>query len=74
MDHRAYEKYQQENPDVYTPLSTYDYVDRFVHELTVTELAVCVVAIVLAVVAIYKLFAKRKGKKSEDNNAKKEDL
>ena len=74
MDHRAYEKYQQENPDVYTPLSTYDYVDQFVHELTVAELAVCVVAIVLAVVAIYQLFAKRKNKKSENDNAKKEDL
>jgi hypothetical protein len=74
MDHRAYEKYQQENPDVYTPLSTYDYVDQFVNELTTAELVVCAVAIVLAVVAIYKLFAKRKGKKSEDNNVKKEDL
>ena len=74
MDHRAYEKYQQENPDVYTPLSTYDYLDHFVHELTAAELVVCVIAIALAVVAIYKLFAKRKDKQPEDNNTKKEDL
>jgi membrane protein DedA with SNARE-associated domain len=66
MDNGAYEKYKQENPDVYTPLSTYDYVDQFVHQLTTAELVVCVVAAVLAVVALYKLFVKRKDKKKED--------
>ena len=48
MDNGAYEKYKQENPDVYTPLSTYDYVDQFVHKLTNAELVVCVVAVVSA--------------------------
>jgi len=67
MDNRAYEKYKQENPDVYTPLSTYDYLDQFVHRLTNAELVVCVVAIVLAVLAIYKIFAKRKDKSPEDH-------
>lgn len=62
MDNGAYQKYKQENPDVYTPLSTYDYIDKFVHTLTNTELVVCVVAIVLALIAVYKIFAKRKAK------------
>ena len=67
MDNGAYEKYKQENPDVYTPLSTYDYVDQFVHKLTNAELVVCVVAVVLAVFALYKIFAKRKNKHSDDH-------
>jgi hypothetical protein len=69
MDNGAYQKYKQENPDVYTPLSTYDYVDQFVHTLTNAELVVCVVAVVLAVLAIYKIFAKRKDKNSDDHQA-----
>jgi hypothetical protein len=68
MDNHAYEKYKQENPEVYTPLSTYEYVDKFVHELTNAELVVCVVAVVLAVVAVYKILTKRKDKPSEDHN------
>jgi uncharacterized membrane protein YqhA len=68
MDNHAYEKYKQENPDVYTPLSTYDYLDQFVHQLTTVELIVCGVAIVLAVFALYKLFTNRKKKNTEDNN------
>ncbi len=68
MDNRAYEKYKQENPDVYTPLSTYDYVNQFVHELTNAELVVCGVAIALAIVALAKLFTKRKKKPSENHN------
>ncbi len=67
MDNGAYEKYKQENPDVYTPLSTYDYLDQFVHQLTLSELLVCVIAGLLAVFAIYKLFAKRKDKHPEDH-------
>ena len=67
MDNGAYEKYKQENPDVYTPLSTYDYVDQFVHKLTMAELVVCGVAVVLAVFALYKLFAKRKDKNLKDH-------
>jgi hypothetical protein len=62
MDNGAYQKYKQENPDVYTPLSTYDYVNQYVHTLTNAELVVCVVAFVLALIAVYKIFTKRKGK------------
>jgi hypothetical protein len=65
MDNGAYQKYKQENPDVNTPLSTYDYLDEFVHTLTNAELVVCVVAIVLALIAIYKIFSKPKGDKHE---------
>ncbi len=72
MDNGAYEKYKQENPDVYTPLSTYDYVDQFVHQLTTTELIVCIVAGLLAVFALYKIFAKRNDKKSENPSEDKE--
>ncbi len=68
MDNGAYEKYKQENPDVYTPLSTYDYVDQFVHKLTNAELVVCVVAVVLAMFALYKIFAKSKNKHSDDHS------
>ena len=68
MDNGAYQKYKQDNPDVYTPLSTYDYVDQFVHTLTNAELVVCVVAVVLAVFALYKIFAKRKDKHSDDHS------
>ncbi len=68
MDNGAYQKYKQENPDVYTPLSTYDYIDQFVHQLTNAELVVCVVAIVLAVFALFKIFAKRKNKHSDDHS------
>lgn len=67
MDNGAYQKYKQENPDVYTPLSTYDYVDQFVHQLTNAELVVCVVAIVLAVFAFVKIFVKRKDKHTKDH-------
>jgi uncharacterized membrane protein YqhA len=75
MDHRAYEKYKQENPDVYTPLSTYDYVDQFVNQLTTAEMVICALAVLLAVFAIYKIFVKRKNKSSEEQtNPKKEDL
>ena len=69
MDNRAYEKYKQENPDVYTPLSTYDYLEWFVQEMTAIELVVCGVAIVLAVYAIYKLFLKLKDKHTDDPDA-----
>jgi hypothetical protein len=68
MDNGAYEKYKQENPDVYTPLSTYEYVDKFVHQLTNAELVVCGVAIALAIVALAKLFTKRKNKSTEDHS------
>jgi hypothetical protein len=68
MDNGAYTKYKLENPDVYMPLSTYDYVNLFVHELTNTELVVCVVAVVLALIALYKIFAKRKDKSQEDHH------
>jgi hypothetical protein len=67
MDNRAYEKYKQENPDVYTPLSTYDYVDQFVERLSPVELGVCIVAVVLALYAVYKIFTKRKNKSSDDS-------
>ena len=67
MDNGACAKYKQENPDVYTPLSTYDYVDQFVHQLTNAELVVCVVAVLLAVFAIFKIFAKRKDKNADEH-------
>ena len=67
MDNGAYQKYKQENPDVYTPLSTYDYLDQFVHTLTNAELVVCVVAAVLAVFALYKIIFKRKDKHPDDH-------
>lgn len=67
MDNGAYQKYKQENPDVYTPLSTYDYIDQFVHTLTNAELVVCVVAVVLALLALYKIFVKRKDNHPDDN-------
>ncbi|MFY8178120.1 MAG: hypothetical protein ACOVKR_01840 [Limnohabitans sp.] len=62
MDNGAYQKYKQENPDVNTPLSTYDYMNKFVHELTNAELVICVVAVTLALLAVYKIFANRKSK------------
>ena len=68
MDNGAYAKYKQENPDVYTPLSTYDYVNQFVHELSNAELVVCAVAIGLAVIALYKIVTKRKDKSPEDHS------
>lgn len=67
MDNGAYEKYKKENPDVYTPLSAYDEINNYVHELTNAELVVVVVAIVLAVFALVKLFAKRKKNKPDDS-------
>ncbi|WP_408599073.1 hypothetical protein [Limnohabitans sp.] len=66
MDNGAYQKYKQENPDVYTPLTTYDYLDLFVHQLTLTEWVLCGVAVALAVFALYKIFFQRKDKKHED--------
>ena len=68
MDNGAYQKYKKENPDVYTPLSTYDYLDWFVQEMTTTELVVSGLAVVLGVYAIYKLFFKRKNKNPEDHS------
>ena len=52
MDNGAYQKYKQEHPDVYTPLSTYDYIDQFVHKLTNAELVICVVAVALALFVV----------------------
>ena len=69
MDNGAYQKYKQENPDVYTPLSTYDYLEWFVHEMTLTELVVCGLAAVLVVYALYKLFIQRKNKHTDDPDA-----
>lgn len=68
MDNGAYEKYKKENPDVYTPISAYEQIDNYVHELTNAELVVCVVAIVLAVFALAKLFTKRKKNKPTDDS------
>ncbi len=68
MDNGAYAKYKQENPDVYTPLSTYDYVNQFVHELSNAELVVCIVAVGLALIAIYKILTKNKDKSPDDHS------
>lgn len=62
MDNGAYEKYIQANPDSYKPLSTYDYIDQYVHTLSTGELVVSVVLVALGVLAIYKIFTKRKNK------------
>ncbi len=69
MDNGAYQKYKQENPDVYTPLSTYDYLEWFVQEMTLAEVVVCGLAAVLAVYALYKIFLKRKNKNTDDPDA-----
>jgi hypothetical protein len=66
MDNGAYEKYKLENPDVYTPLSTYDYLNHVVHQMTIAELIICVIAAVLAVFAVYKIFTKQKDQYDED--------
>ena len=60
MDNGAYEKYRAENPVVNTPLSTYDYLEFFVHEMTYTEIAICGIAVVLAVYALFKLATRKK--------------
>ena len=60
MDNGAYEKYRAENPVVNTPLSTYDYLELFVHEMTYTEIAICVVAAALAVYALVKMATRKK--------------
>jgi hypothetical protein len=72
MDNGAYEKFRSENPVVNTPLSTYDYLDKFVHQLTNAELVVCVTAAVLALFAIYKIFAKSKKTDSNDNQERRD--
>ena len=68
MDNGAYEKYKKENPDVYTPISAYEQIDAYVHELSNAELVVCVVALFLAVFALAKLFTKSKKNKSTDDS------
>jgi hypothetical protein len=65
MDNGAYEKYRAENPVVNTPLSTYDYLELFVHEMTYTEIAICVVAAALAVYALFKLATRKKPPSNE---------
>ena len=73
MDNGAYQKYKQENPDVYTPLSTYDYLDNYVHTLTNAELVVCVVAVVLAVFALFKVLKKLTHKPTDNHKEKSGD-
>ena len=68
MDNGAYEKYRQENPVVNTPLSTYENVQIFVDHLTPVEQAVCGVAVVLAIYAVFKVIGKLRNKnKSQDD-------
>jgi hypothetical protein len=64
MDNGAYEKYRQENPVVNTPLSTYEDIQIFVDHLTPVELAVCTVAVVLAMYAVIKLIGRIRNKRS----------
>jgi len=68
MDNGAYGKYKQENPDVYTPLSTYDYLDLFVQEMSLTDWALCAIALALALYEIFKIFFKRKNKQHDDHD------
>jgi ammonia channel protein AmtB len=73
MDNGAYAKYKQENPDVYTPLSTYEYLDNYVHTLTNAEIVVCAVAVVLAVFALFKILKKIANKRVEHDQEKSGD-
>ena len=73
MDNGAYQKYKQENPDVYTPLSTYDYLDNYVHTLTNAEIVVCAVAVVLAAFALYKILKKLINKPADNQKEKSGD-
>lgn len=73
MDNGAYQKYKQENPDVYTPLSTYDYLDNYVHTLTNAEVVVCTVAVVLAAFALIKILKKLVNKRTDNPKEKSGD-
>ena len=66
MDNKAYEQYRQANPEVNTPLSTYQDVDLFDGNFTHTEMAICGVFLVLAIYATYKIFSKKKKPRSDD--------
>lgn len=66
MDNKAYEQYRQANPEVNTPLSTYEDVDLFDGNFTNTEMAICGVFLVLAIYACYKIFSKKKKSHSDD--------
>lgn len=66
MDNKAYEQYRQANPEVNTPLSTYEDVDLFDGNFTHTEMVICGVFLVLAIYATYKIFSKKKKSHSDD--------
>ena len=66
MDNKAYEQYRQANPEVNTPLSTYQDVDLFDGNFTHTEMAICGVFLVLAIYATYKIFPKKKKPRNDD--------
>lgn len=67
MDNGAYEAYRAQNPVVNTPvstydylLSTYDYLRFFVHEITLAETILIIVALGLSAFALASLFKKRR--------------
>jgi hypothetical protein len=69
MDNKAYEQYRKANPEVNTPLSTYQDVDLFDDNFTHTEMAICGVFLVLAIYATYKIFSKKKKPRSDDSSS-----
>ena len=73
MDNGAYQKYKQENPDVNTPLSTYDYLDNYVHTLTNAEIVICAVAVLLTAFALYKVLEKIFSKRVDNHKDKSGD-
>jgi hypothetical protein len=72
MDNKAYEQYRRANPDVNTPLSTYEDIDLFDGNFTHTEMAICGVFLALAIYAVYKIVTKKKKSHSDDNASSNE--
>jgi hypothetical protein len=72
MDNKAYEQYRKANPEVNTPLSTYEDVDLFDGNFTNTEMVICGVFLVLAIYATYKIFFKKKKSESDETTSTNE--
>ena len=72
MDNKAYEQYRRANPDVNTPLSTYEDIDLFDGNFTNTEMAICGVFLVLAIYAVYKIVTKKRKTHNDDNASSSE--
>jgi len=72
MDNKAYEQYRKANPEVNTPLSTYEDVDLLDGNFTQTEMLICGVFLVLAIYATYKIFTKKKNNKNDESTSSSE--